>query len=253
MGPIGSVPLSPSATPPLPTEALKRRQGRSAFLLPYSPDLRSCRLLDAFIISSLPHCLDQDFMCSKAPSLHGHYPASPLLQTWPPRANVPDSVLRLVLAVDSARLRCDHDVTPDLYDGLDPTPAASVLAYTDSCTNADYGQRLVSGRWRPDRLATHRSWRHFRDRSQRPQEGQRVFLPVHGQSYIRNVGYLTGSHAPSPISRSCEDQGIQAWGRHERFRDARGYMHGIHQCQEISQNKALDEEDDTEPCMICNL
>ena len=41
---------------------------------------------------------------------------------------VPDSVLRLVLAVDSARLRCDHDVTPpDLYDGLDPTPAASVL------------------------------------------------------------------------------------------------------------------------------
>ena len=49
---------------------------------------------------------------------------------------VPDSVLRLVLAVDSARLRCDHDVTPDLYDGLDPTPAASVLAYTDSCTNA---------------------------------------------------------------------------------------------------------------------
>ena len=25
---------------------------------------------------------------------------------------------------------------PDLYDGLDPTPAASVRAYTDSCTNA---------------------------------------------------------------------------------------------------------------------
>ena len=25
----------------------------------------------------------------------------------------------------------------DLYDGLDPTPAASVLAYTDSCTNAN--------------------------------------------------------------------------------------------------------------------
>ena len=25
---------------------------------------------------------------------------------------------------------------PDLYDGLDPTPAASVLAYTYSCTNA---------------------------------------------------------------------------------------------------------------------
>ena len=28
---------------------------------------------------------------------------------------------------------------PDLYDGLDPTPAASVLAYTDSCTNATSG------------------------------------------------------------------------------------------------------------------
>ena len=27
---------------------------------------------------------------------------------------------------------------PDLYDGLDPTPAASVLAYTDSCTNATW-------------------------------------------------------------------------------------------------------------------
>ena len=47
------------------------------------------------------------------------------------------ALLSLVLAVNSARLRCDHDVTPpDLYDGLDPTPAASVLAYTDSCTNA---------------------------------------------------------------------------------------------------------------------
>ena len=51
-----SEPLSPSATPPLLTEASAPRQGRSAFLLPYSPDLRSCRLLDAFIISSLPHC-----------------------------------------------------------------------------------------------------------------------------------------------------------------------------------------------------
>ena len=27
----------------------------------------------------------------------------------------------------------------DLHDGLDPTPAASVLAYTDSCTNATGG------------------------------------------------------------------------------------------------------------------
>ena len=51
MRPIRSEPLSPSATPPLPTEASAQCQDRSAFLLPYSrPDLRSCRLLDAFII-----------------------------------------------------------------------------------------------------------------------------------------------------------------------------------------------------------
>ena len=30
---------------------------------------------------------------------------------------------------------------PDLYDRLDPTPAASVLAYTDSCTNASLSPR----------------------------------------------------------------------------------------------------------------
>ena len=46
----------------------------SAFLLPYSPDLRSCRLLDAFIISSLPHCLDQDFARSTGITpLHRYY------------------------------------------------------------------------------------------------------------------------------------------------------------------------------------
>ncbi len=32
----------------------------------------------------------------------------------------------------------------------------------------DYGWRLVRVRWRPDRLGPHRSWRHFRARSQRP-------------------------------------------------------------------------------------
>ena len=32
---------------------------------------------------------------------------------------------------------------PDLYDGLDPTPAASVLAYTDSCTNALFREKSL--------------------------------------------------------------------------------------------------------------
>ena len=35
---------------------------------------------------------------------------------------VPDSVLLLVLAVDSARLRCDHDVTPPRFSMMDWTP-----------------------------------------------------------------------------------------------------------------------------------
>ena len=78
---IRSEPLSPSATSPLPTEASAQCQDRSAFLLPYSPDLRSCRLLDAFIIRPCLTVVDQDFTCSKVPSLHGRYPASPLLRT----------------------------------------------------------------------------------------------------------------------------------------------------------------------------
>ena len=43
---------------------------------------------------------------------------------------------------------------PDLYDGLDPTPAASVIAYTDSCTNATIlakGRRLSYSTWLPTR------------------------------------------------------------------------------------------------------
>ena len=42
---------------------------------------------------------------------------------------VPDSVLLLVLAVDSARLRCDHDVTPpiSMMDWTPPPPLACSL------------------------------------------------------------------------------------------------------------------------------
>ena len=46
----------------------------------------------------------------------------------PPRGH-PDSVLLLVLAVDSARLRCDHDVTPpiSMMDWTPPPPLACSL------------------------------------------------------------------------------------------------------------------------------
>ena len=36
---------------------------------------------------------------------------------------------------------------PDLYDGLDPPPAASVLAYTDSCTNAQKHRQAAADLW----------------------------------------------------------------------------------------------------------
>ena len=45
---------------------------------------------------------------------------------------------------------------PDLYDGLDPTPAASVLAYTDSCTNAIFygkGGEVASNRLEEQELS----------------------------------------------------------------------------------------------------
>ncbi len=74
-------PLPPSTTPPLPSEAWAQSQVHSAFLLPYSPRLGSCRLLGAFIIRPCLTVVDQDSMCSKAPSLHGRYPASSLLRT----------------------------------------------------------------------------------------------------------------------------------------------------------------------------
>ena len=50
---------------------------------------------------------------------------------------VPDSAFRLVLAVDSARLPCGHDVAPlDLHDGSGHRANASGGAEDDSCTNA---------------------------------------------------------------------------------------------------------------------
>ena len=71
-------------TPPLPVEDSARRRDPSAFTLRYSRRLRSCRLPGAFISSPLPPIIGFDLMCSKVPSLHGRYPASSLLRTWPP-------------------------------------------------------------------------------------------------------------------------------------------------------------------------
>jgi len=56
----------------------------SAFALAYILRLRSCRSMDAFIKSSLPPIIAEKEMNSRAPLLHGSYPASSLLRTRPP-------------------------------------------------------------------------------------------------------------------------------------------------------------------------
>src|ERR1700751_464821 len=64
------------------TYSPQNRQDGSAFALTYILRLRSCKSMDAFIISSLPYV--GDFANGRAPSLHGHYSASSLLRTQPP-------------------------------------------------------------------------------------------------------------------------------------------------------------------------
>ena len=53
--------IQPPPTPPRPAEALalSKRQDVSAFALTYSLRLRSCKLMDAFVISSLPSRLKE--------------------------------------------------------------------------------------------------------------------------------------------------------------------------------------------------
>src|SRR3979411_2077994 len=55
----------------------QNRQDGSAFALTYILRLRSCKSMDAFVISSL-------IANGRAPSLRGHYSASSLLRTQPP-------------------------------------------------------------------------------------------------------------------------------------------------------------------------
>src|SRR5260370_37934203 len=61
----------------------QKRQVGSAFALTYRLRLRSCKLMGAFVISPLPPMLLEPLQNSGAPSLHGHYSASPLLRTRP--------------------------------------------------------------------------------------------------------------------------------------------------------------------------
>src|SRR4029077_19891304 len=66
------------------TYSPQKRQDVSAFALTYSLRLRSCKLMDAFVISSLPSRLKETLQSSRALSLRGRYPASSLLRTQPP-------------------------------------------------------------------------------------------------------------------------------------------------------------------------
>jgi hypothetical protein len=76
--------IQPLPTPPHPAEALALPQDVSAFALTYSLRLRSCKLMDAFVISSLPSRLKETLQSSRVPSLRGRYPTSLLLRTRPP-------------------------------------------------------------------------------------------------------------------------------------------------------------------------
>jgi hypothetical protein len=58
------------------TYSPQKRQDVSAFALTYSLRLRSCKLMDAFVISSLPSRLKETLQSSRALSLRGRYPAS---------------------------------------------------------------------------------------------------------------------------------------------------------------------------------
>src|SRR6516165_5012717 len=62
----------------------QKRQDGSAFALTYILRLRSCKPMDAFVISSLPSPRLESVANGRAPSLHGHYSASSLVRAHPP-------------------------------------------------------------------------------------------------------------------------------------------------------------------------
>src|SRR5438270_13811308 len=62
----------------------QKRQDGSAFALTYILRLRSRRLMGGFLIPPLLSVSSEELHGSRAPSLHGHYPASSLLRTRPP-------------------------------------------------------------------------------------------------------------------------------------------------------------------------
>ena len=74
-------------TPSLPATAgaaFINRHCFSAFALQYILRLSSCRLIEGFIISSLPHLAVERIKLSMAPSLHPRYQTSQLLRATPP-------------------------------------------------------------------------------------------------------------------------------------------------------------------------
>src|SRR5262249_6204439 len=82
----------------------QNRHSFSAFALTYSRRRRSCRLMGAVVMAPLPPMLVAASPHSRAPSLHGRYPASSLLRTRPPpsRLRPTSRVRRLYGLPDSA-------------------------------------------------------------------------------------------------------------------------------------------------------
>jgi hypothetical protein len=85
----------------------QKRQDGSAFTLTYILRLRSCKSMDAFVISSLPSPM-LETLVGRATSLRGHYSASSLLRTQPPPSRLrPTSRYRRLYG-----LPCSDDFAP---------------------------------------------------------------------------------------------------------------------------------------------